>query len=229
MDSASYLFVDHELPEDKAQTIQKAELSLTRSLGNTDALLEAVAVAQDYAVIEVDRHGHVLNASNAPLLEHYKDIVNVERPLLLTFQDIAVQAKFISLLTMKPCDTPQPTQVVMASPASTTVINFYHSNQGHWFSLRAREPGLLVTLHRKTTVWQPSAPTACAGRCQKLWKLTRTESRLSHLIASGRTVSEAAIILDITYQTARSHLKVIFSKTDSHSQNTLTRKMNTIC
>jgi len=53
--------------------------------------------------------------------------------------------------------------------------------------------------------------------------LTRQEATLAALLAQGRSVTEAADELGITVGTARTHLKRIFSKTDTHRQAELVR------
>lgn len=55
--------------------------------------------------------------------------------------------------------------------------------------------------------------------------LTRQEARLAALLASGRSVAEAADEIGITVGNARIHLKRIFSKTDTHRQAELVRLM----
>jgi DNA-binding CsgD family transcriptional regulator/PAS domain-containing protein len=53
--------------------------------------------------------------------------------------------------------------------------------------------------------------------------LSRQEATLAALLARGRSVAEAADELGITVGTARTHLKRIFSKTDTHRQAELVR------
>jgi DNA-binding CsgD family transcriptional regulator/PAS domain-containing protein len=53
--------------------------------------------------------------------------------------------------------------------------------------------------------------------------LTRREARLAALLAQGRSVAEAADEIGITIGNARTHLKRIFSKTDTHRQAELVR------
>ncbi len=55
----------------------------------------------------------------------------------------------------------------------------------------------------------------------ELYKLTIAEARLAQLIAKGNTLQEAAAFLEITENTARTHLKRVFSKTDTGRQSDL--------
>lgn len=58
---------------------------------------------------------------------------------------------------------------------------------------------------------------------RKLYGLTSSEARLAIMISSGTTVQEAARILSISMNTARTHLKRIFSKTGTSRQAELVR------
>ncbi len=53
--------------------------------------------------------------------------------------------------------------------------------------------------------------------------LTRREARLAALLAGGRSIAEAADEIGITIGNARTHLKRIFNKTDTHRQAELVR------
>ena len=54
-----------------------------------------------------------------------------------------------------------------------------------------------------------------------IFGLTKTESRLSLLLANGHTISEAAEILDIKVNTAKAHLRSIFNKMQVNRQSQL--------
>lgn len=56
-----------------------------------------------------------------------------------------------------------------------------------------------------------------------VYGLTRSEARLALLLAQGHSISEIAHILGITPNTARTHLKRIFSKTDTNRQGALVK------
>lgn len=57
----------------------------------------------------------------------------------------------------------------------------------------------------------------------QLYGLTPAESRLAARLADGSSVKEAAGELQITVNTARTHLKHIFAKTDTHRQSSLVK------
>jgi DNA-binding CsgD family transcriptional regulator len=60
-----------------------------------------------------------------------------------------------------------------------------------------------------------------ADQLQSRFGLTPTEGRLALHLATGDSLRSAAARLDITYETARTHLKNIFVKTGTHRQSQL--------
>ncbi len=57
----------------------------------------------------------------------------------------------------------------------------------------------------------------------QLYGLTRAESRLAAKLAQGRSLDEAAAMLNITTQTARGYIKRILGKTGTKRQVELVR------
>jgi DNA-binding CsgD family transcriptional regulator len=55
----------------------------------------------------------------------------------------------------------------------------------------------------------------------RLYGLTRGEAAIASLVIQGKTIEEAADALFISAHTARTHLKRIFSKTETHRQSEL--------
>jgi DNA-binding CsgD family transcriptional regulator len=60
-------------------------------------------------------------------------------------------------------------------------------------------------------------------RLQQIYGLTPAEARLAALLVEGKRLRTAAADLEISFETARTHLKRIFSKTNSESQADLVR------
>lgn len=58
-------------------------------------------------------------------------------------------------------------------------------------------------------------------RLRRLYNLTRSESRLAELLASGLGLPSAAAHLRVGLNTIRTHLQHIYSKTDTHHQSEL--------
>ena len=68
-------------------------------------------------------------------------------------------------------------------------------------------------------VRDPAArPASSERRLATLFGLSRAETRLAALLGSGVPLAEAAERLSIRYETARTQLKAIFFKTDTHRQ-----------
>ncbi len=55
--------------------------------------------------------------------------------------------------------------------------------------------------------------------------ISEREAELAALLAAGHDLHRVAALLGITINTARAHLKAIFSKTDIHSQAELVRRV----
>lgn len=60
---------------------------------------------------------------------------------------------------------------------------------------------------------------------RKLYGLTRGEAALTAILMQGKSADEAAALLFISPHTARTHLKRIFMKTDTHRQTELVVRM----
>ncbi len=60
----------------------------------------------------------------------------------------------------------------------------------------------------------------------QLFKLTPREALLADTLSTGRSLMEAAEQMQISYNTARTHLRNIFHKTDTHSQRELLRLLS---
>jgi len=61
------------------------------------------------------------------------------------------------------------------------------------------------------------------GAVCELYGLSQVETRLAHHLVSGKTLDEAAIAMRVKSPTARTYLKQIFSKTETHRQTELMR------
>lgn len=64
-------------------------------------------------------------------------------------------------------------------------------------------------------------------RIARLYGLSRAESRVAALLASGYRLEQVAETLDIAYETVRKHLKQIFGKTGTYRQAELVRMIVT--
>jgi DNA-binding CsgD family transcriptional regulator len=64
-------------------------------------------------------------------------------------------------------------------------------------------------------------PRPSSSLLSKAFGLTSAEAKLASFIADGTSLEDAARELAISRETARSHLKVVFAKTDTHRQSEL--------
>jgi DNA-binding CsgD family transcriptional regulator/PAS domain-containing protein len=74
-----------------------------------------------------------------------------------------------------------------------------------------------------------AAPIPPMEYLQSAYGLTTKEARLAGELASGRTVEDAAETLAITYETARTHLRRVFSKTQTSRQSELVALLVRLC
>lgn len=61
----------------------------------------------------------------------------------------------------------------------------------------------------------------CPNTLQELYGLTNAEARVLYHVVLGRSLIETAQILELSEGTVRTHIKRIFSKTNTHRQNEL--------
>ena len=62
----------------------------------------------------------------------------------------------------------------------------------------------------------------------KVFELTPAQARLAIRLAGGSSVEEAALESGVALETARSHLKAIFNKTETHRQGELVALLNKV-
>jgi DNA-binding CsgD family transcriptional regulator len=75
---------------------------------------------------------------------------------------------------------------------------------------------------------QDSGPQVDAGALCRLYGLTRGEAALAVLLVQGKSIDDAAAKLFISPHTARTHVKRIFMKTDTHRQSELVVRILTV-
>jgi DNA-binding CsgD family transcriptional regulator len=61
----------------------------------------------------------------------------------------------------------------------------------------------------------------------RLYGLTRTEAKLVQLLVAGLTLDEAATDLNVSVNTAHTHLKLVFHKTGVNRQAQLVHRIET--
>lgn len=97
------------------------------------------------------------------------------------------------------------------TPVILRMMIIPESAQGLFFGAAA-----VIVFARLKRFSQPSAPLL-----SKIFRLTPAESRLAAALADGCTLIDAAKTLNISWETARTQLKAVFAKTNTHRQSEL--------
>lgn len=85
-------------------------------------------------------------------------------------------------------------------------------------SVYVRNRRLKITDQQSRFVSIEPKPRPNASLLSKIFGLTFAEAKLAAALADGTSLDTAAEELDIARQTARSQLKIVFAKTDTHRQ-----------
>jgi DNA-binding CsgD family transcriptional regulator len=85
------------------------------------------------------------------------------------------------------------------------------------------EKTVAAVIHLSDARTAGAAGTASAQKLMELFELNTMEAGLALQIARGRTLTEAALALKLSEQTARTYSKQIFAKTGTHRQAELVR------
>ncbi len=113
-------------------------------------------------------------------------------------------------------------QIARASgkEAYSVLVSSYRSGKIHGISTNADSP-YAVILIRDLDHPQESRTEIL----QRIYGLTLSQARLTNLLANGRSLKEAAADLNLTFESARQYLKLVFQKTGTNRQAELVRKV----
>lgn len=169
----------------------------------------------ELGVLLVDRAGHVLNLNGAAEALIGTDIKL--RSGRLSSNDAASDARLqlfmAQLAAVASTSLPEPISVTRSgrSPLRIDAIRL----KGVSAEIFRRGYALLIieALHRSLG----ASPELLA----QVFNLTPAQAKLAYQIGTGIGLPETAALLGITRETARSTLKVIFHKTDTHRQSEL--------
>jgi DNA-binding CsgD family transcriptional regulator len=84
----------------------------------------------------------------------------------------------------------------------------------------AAQPTVMLLVHDPA---QPRAPAT--ELLSRLYRLTPAEARLARALVAGGGLRQAAATADMTYETARWYLKVLFQKTHTSRQSDLVARL----
>jgi DNA-binding CsgD family transcriptional regulator len=111
-----------------------------------------------------------------------------------------------------------------AAPISRTIEVGYEPDRVHLFSAPLNHEGETNRSTRIIFLCNPARPlNATEHLLRDLYQFTAAEARLVLELVNGRSMEEASERLNITANTARSHLKKIFSKTQTNKQGEIVR------
>ena len=192
-------------------------VALSRQFGMAHVLGMADALQQTrQAAILLDEGGRLL-AANALAESMMGDGIDVSRRTLV-FHDRESQSTFEKLFSQAISPT------MKEGPLETT--GSIRTRSGVNISVRAvvlrgwarftfTQASVLLLLGRRRS--RDNAPELL----KKSFTLTPAEAKLAAALAEGQSLSEIAEILNITYHTARVHLRSIFQKTEVNRQGKL--------
>lgn len=202
-------------------------------LGSLNRLLKSVVDGFAPAIFLVSRDGTLLYASRkaTELLDstHGLQIRNnriaggnrvEDRNLLEAIQQVAGQ-----------------TAVGTSDEAAVKVILLSNGSRNHPLVVSLHPAGSLFctssNVHHKAVMLVIKPPYALhqVERCTfaRAYRLTHAQTRLTGLLLAGYSLGRAAECMSISDNTARSHLKQIFQKTDTHSQIELVHLHARVC
>lgn len=231
----------HDMPtfsRREVQAFERLSAHMTRALrvglhlealdGERARALQTLAQLPQPALL-IDPAGHILQANPAAeaLLRHQHGLM--ARGGCLVAAAPEQQRRFAAWLAQDRLD-PRAASVApsITLPAQTRPA---HAQQLAWtvqvlplatgrVRYRHAQAALLVlvTEHRP-----PGVPALASVRDHL--RLTPAEARLAHALATGASLREAAGRLGITYETARSSIKILFQKTATRRQAELVRRV----
>jgi len=198
----------HSLPSD-ATSARRSAVDRPRDGGALD--LDSLGEP----AIAVDRAGLVMNANTAMRSLLGEDISIHNNRLCLS--DSAARRRLEDLIrALKANACPSDIEPIVLkcddeSPIILRMMTIPENAQGLFLGASA------VLVFARLRRWsQPSAQLL-----SRIFGLTPAESRLAAALSDGSTLIEAAKALNISWETARTQLKAVFAKTNTHRQSEL--------
>jgi DNA-binding CsgD family transcriptional regulator/PAS domain-containing protein len=194
------------------------------SLARRSNVLEDILGCLPEGIFVVDADSHVLiaNAAAQRLLEQ-KDGLVLSRGALGTSQprETAELRRLIARAATRNGNGSADEEIAVNRPSGDPPTVLTLAPLGHTaVDGGGRETGVALV------ITQPLQRAVSPHCLSEFYHMTPAEARLAALIASGRTLIEAAAELRITTNTARTHMKRIYSKTVTHRQADLVRLLS---
>lgn len=174
------------------------------------------------ALIELDSKSCLISWRGDQDPSELQPLMNIANQRI-SFKNEEFRRAFERSLHGQPNDQPSIALVFLPQTKELFLGKFFLTKKQHWFSFNIDEPQILIEIYRKG--FQEPPQSLHMKTPPNSLPLTTTEARIAGMLCSGYTLTDISKLNSITYQTAKSHLRSIFSKTDTHCQNELVTKL----
>ena len=207
-------------------------ITRTLGLGRIDAALEAFDMSRTAAII-FDGNGNVLRLNGAAeriINEPVSDSQFLCRPITVrgnrlcsfdTSASSAFERALAQVILRRETTFADP--IRLPRHGRVPVLAYVTSLASIVFNPLAPGQAVAILIDPE----ERRSPTQAI--LQKCFSLTVAESKLAQKLAVGSSLDDIAKECRISYETARNHLKTIFSKTDTHRQSELVAVLSQFC
>lgn len=193
---------------------------ITSVMGRSDVLQDVLGCLPEAVfVIDADGHPLVLNQAAKMLIEQNDGLTLCGGSLGTSVRrQTAELRQLIARVAAQNGRGGGGEEIAVNRPSGEMPIVLTLTSLGHAaIDTNGRPTNVAVVITR------PLQHAVAARRLCDFYRMTPAEARLAALIAGGRTLIGAARELHITTNTARTHMKRIYSKTVTHRQTDLVR------
>jgi DNA-binding CsgD family transcriptional regulator len=179
-------------------------------------LFDAIGVGVVY--LGEDQKIRSMNATAEEMLGEEEGMAATTGRLVVADAQLAERLADLVRRRPRPPSEPPPMPVKLRSGGFTcTLVKL----QSDFITEFLEGPTVALMIERSGVVLKPDINDTLPRRSQ----LTAAEMRVASAIAAGLSLREAARAHDVSYETARSHLKSIYSKLGVNSQVALVRRL----
>jgi len=187
------------------------QIGFARVLGISDAF----SLIRQPALL-LDHRARVLTLN--AIAEHYVDKVFSIVDRELVFNEYNSHLVYINLLKESCYD--------QVSENTKPAVSFVKDPSGNIIpirivSLRSWSRFTFANARLLLLLGYPKTAETARETLVQAFKLTNAEAQLANKLATGKSLQQAAQELALSYETARTRLKVVYSKTSTHRQNEL--------
>jgi DNA-binding CsgD family transcriptional regulator len=221
-----------EIPKDKIDKLQLLMPHLQKAYQMNQALLQVEQADHclreglariGTGIVHLDLDGTILRMNSVAdqyLIEGVFSII--KNSLVLSDYDADIQLRAHLSDHTSPDNSKQTSFLIKWKPSLSPLLGTLIHSRPKWQDLSATYPSSHVLLIQNPKRKKQYSPALL----QCLWGLTYAEARLASALADGNTLRACSDMFGVTYETARSQLKMIFQKSDLHCQNELVSVVN---